>query len=291
VTVPGVRPVMVGVDGSAANRAAVVWAFAEADRRGAPLTAMMVIPSFPVPAGSDDGGRGAVVTAECEAQLRRAVQQAGASAVPTTLVVSIGSPVRRLRTEAERRGAAVLVVGRRGYGRLARLLVGSVSAALAQDPVQPLVVVPDGFAADQVERRFVVGVDGSDAARAALRWAVSEAARHDASVDVVQTWDERSVASVPFSRRARQRHAEAVLDEQVAEVAVPGPVKVRGHTIEGHAAEVLLHEAADAALLVIGSRGAGVIGPRMLGSTGHALLLHAATPLAIVGRRAGERSG
>lgn len=120
----GRAPIVVGVDGSAASVAALGWAAAEADRRGCDLEAV-------------------VVTEIENAETIRQVQAAGADypAVRMRYIRTVGAPARALVVAA--RGAAMVVVGSHGRGRLAGALLGSVSAYCSAHAGCPVVVVPD----------------------------------------------------------------------------------------------------------------------------------------------------
>lgn len=114
--------------------------------------------------------------------------------------------------------------------------------------------------------RIVVGVDGSPAATAALRWAFRQAAAHRGEVVAVCVWawdPQRELAHA----QARQAEAEAVLSAAITTALGDNPrVAVRGRAIAGSAARVLVEQAAGADLLVVGSRGRGRMAKAMLGS-------------------------
>src|SRR3954462_6079864 len=114
--------------------------------------------------------------------------------------------------------------------------------------------------------RIVVGVDGSDGARRALAWAVDEAATWAAPLAAVHVWavpvmaapsGMAPLAMVPDTTEL-ERAAEDFLAQAVAEaLAGRKDVDVERVVVEGPAAEALLHAAAQADLLVVGSRGHG----------------------------------
>jgi nucleotide-binding universal stress UspA family protein len=134
---------------------------------------------------------------------------------------------------------------------------------------------------------IVVGVDGSAGARAALAFAVDEGRLRGAGVHAVTAWhvpvEAYGSAFVPppdvgFAsglEDAARRSLERVLEEQGAAGVVP---VVR----EGPAARVLLEEARDADLLVVGSRGLGGFRGLMMGSVSQQCAHHATCPLVIV---------
>lgn len=135
---------------------------------------------------------------------------------------------------------------------------------------------------------IVVGVDGSSGAREALRLALEEARLRGATLRVVTAWHIPPMAYsggfvVPFDRREFEENAEAVgekvLDAFPEETA---GVKVQRVAREGQAAHVLLEEAKDADLLVVGSRGHGGFAGLLLGSVSQQCAHHASCPVVIV---------
>jgi nucleotide-binding universal stress UspA family protein len=145
--------------------------------------------------------------------------------------------------------------------------------------------------------RIVVGVDDSQAARAALAFAMREAVWRDAVVQVVTVAEEpidwaavhgaRPAPDLPSAeqvRAAAAARAGRVVDEVRAELAgeidVSPVVSVTAAT--GPASAALLTAARGAALLVVGSRGRGPIVGAVLGSVSQQCVLHATCPVTIV---------
>ena len=133
-------------------------------------------------------------------------------------------------------------------------------------------------------QRIVVGIDGSEHSKAALRWALGQARLTGASVDAVTAWRypvTYGLAVVPgeFDLDGDSRKALAAA---VAEAGGQTPgVEVRQLVGEGPSAEVLLDVARDADLLVVGSRGLGGFKSALLGSVSMACVLHAACPVLV----------
>lgn len=289
-------PIVVGVDGSEANRAALRWALDEAARRHTSVDATMVALSLGALDPDLPESSAAAAVASGEERLRRVVEPLRRDDVPVSYTVRATSPVPGLRAEARLRNSPMLVVGRSGHSRLGRLLVGSVTSALAQDPKQPLVVVPaepaDGPAAPA--GAIVVGIDGSVRSLMALRWAMDEARIRHARVDAVMAWSMQHLDLLPFvpaghdNEPAVRHAAHDVLDATIAAAtaedleAGAAPVEVVGVVRHGDPVEVLLEAAAGADLAVVGTRGMGAIRQHVLGSTSHALLHHCPVPLVIV---------
>ena len=134
--------------------------------------------------------------------------------------------------------------------------------------------------------RIVVGVDGSEVGRGALRWAVDEARRRNATVEVVYAWHQPFVTGYasmgemdlgPFEEEARR-----LLDAAVDSVDVSGVPAVERKLVTGGAAGVLVEEAKGAAMLVVGSRGRGGFTGLTLGSVSQQAAHHAPCPVVII---------
>jgi nucleotide-binding universal stress UspA family protein len=136
------------------------------------------------------------------------------------------------------------------------------------------------------ERRIVVGVDGSDSSKAALRWAIRQAKLTGGSVDAVTAWHYPAAygwASVSDNVVDLETNAKNVLAEVFAEMSAFEPeVTVRPVVAEGLAAEVLLREAREADMLVVGSRGHGGLASALLGSVSMYCVLHAHCPVLVL---------
>jgi nucleotide-binding universal stress UspA family protein len=140
--------IIVGIDGSGHSQAALDWAVREAGVHQAPLTVLTVHEVAASGWGgtmvyqADDAIREENRKAAQEA-VDQAVQKA-AGPVPTEVTVRAvsGTPAEAL-VEASR-DADLLVVGSRGAGGFARLLLGSVSTEVSHHAACPIVIVPSG---------------------------------------------------------------------------------------------------------------------------------------------------
>jgi nucleotide-binding universal stress UspA family protein len=132
--------IVVGIDGSAAARHALVWALEETRIREASLRVVMAwsyldkLEDHFDPRRGEDAARG---------RLKEAVKAvtAGASDVPIEPMLVNDLPARALLGAAA--GADLLVVGARGLGGIRGVLLGSVSQQVAQHAPCPVVIVPD----------------------------------------------------------------------------------------------------------------------------------------------------
>ena len=138
---------------------------------------------------------------------------------------------------------------------------------------------------------IVVGVDGSEASKAALRWALEEARIRSTSVDAVYAWPFPYGAlgfgwsptidkdAIDDARRAAEIGLHALVQDAAADA---GGVEIQEHAIEGAPGSVLLEKAEGAEMLVVGSCGLGGFKELMLGSVSHQCAQHASCPVVIV---------
>ncbi|HEY1974885.1 MAG TPA: universal stress protein [Pseudonocardia sp.] len=133
-------------------------------------------------------------------------------------------------------------------------------------------------------RKIVVGVDGSESSRHALRWAARQAGLTGVELHAVQAWDVPSAYGyVPTITVDWEREAGAELARTIKEtLAHPGALSVHAEVIRGHATEVLMAEAEGAELLVVGSRGRGEFSGMVLGSVSQFLVTHARCPVVVM---------
>ncbi|MBS1895386.1 MAG: universal stress protein [Actinobacteria bacterium] len=137
---------------------------------------------------------------------------------------------------------------------------------------------------------IVVGVDGSAAADAALRFALEEARLRGARLRVVCVWEISAAALAvgPVGEelpRGLERAALRRIDEAVRRCGADrGEIQVERRAVRGPVARALLEAAQDAELVVVGSRGRGGIASLLLGSVGQEVAHHAQIPAIIVPR-------
>jgi len=138
----------------------------------------------------------------------------------------------------------------------------------------------------------VVGIDGSVASYAALSWAVDAAVRHGRPLHVVNAylWPVYPPPLVPGPEyvptgEAGERAARQILDEALERVhAQTTEITVSGEVVRGSASAVLLAQAEDSSLLVVGSRGRGGFRSLILGSTSTEVAARSPVPVVVVRR-------
>ncbi|NAS25975.1 universal stress protein [Herbidospora sp. NEAU-GS84] len=277
--------IVVGVDGMRPGVLAAEWAAREAVLRGLPLNVVNVVPAWcllgdltgaiaGVGAWMRNGGEAAL--AEAAAAARRAAEKA---AVETSL---LGGDPRHELIELSKE-ADLLVVGDSGMGSLRGLLIGSVALGVAGHAYCDVVVVRGSATTSQAE--VVVGVDGSDAQAGVLDFAFREAAARDAALRAVLAWNWRDVLGAGTLGDEPEDGRRALAEAMAGRRELFPDVRVSMEVVEGHPVDVLRQAAAQAELLVVGSRGHGALAGMVLGSVSQALLHVAPCPLAVVRTR------
>ena len=299
------RTVVVGLDLSHTSDLALEWAATEAARRGRRLVVLHAysVPTYPavragVPGGTvvtdlDDSVRESVVQATSQAVARIRASHPG---VDVSQEIGAGSPAEAIVRASE--DAELVVVGARGLGALRGLLLGSVSTHVCAHAHCPVVVVHEAPSSTIEGARVVVGVDGTETSTEALAFAFEQAASRGVGLTVVHTWQldavDGTAASLTWSVDWRQvgEQERSVVAEAVAGFAEQYPtVDVRRHVAQAHPVEELGRQSQNACLLVVGTRGRGVVSGWVQGSVSQAVVRAAHCPVAVVHPTAREADG
>ena len=286
-----IRPVLVGVDGSEESLRAVEWAAMQAKRHGSPLR-LVSAPAMP------PRMRAEVDPVTVANALRGMAAQALAAALTRSEEVAPGQPVDTsllsgppaVALAAAGGDASMLVVGARGIGGFAAMILGSVSRYAAMHAACPVIVVRQETSA--VHREIAVGIRDTENGTAALAFAFEEAALRDADLVAVHAsaWSPAALRVTGPGGATRQlADPEEILAEAASHLAAMlagwrdkyPAVRVREDVVRGHPARVLASYSARADLVVLGRHGGPVAGSAV-GSVQHAVLNHAHGPVAIV---------
>jgi nucleotide-binding universal stress UspA family protein len=287
-------PIIVGTDGSAQSLRAVEWAAREAVLRDTALR-IVAVPALPPlmsrhqPEGTPDPVADAVIQTYERALATAAERAAELEPGLTAEGHLLSGPPAEALTQAAASGS-MLVVGSRGAGSFAALLLGSASRYVATHASCPVVVAREENMA--VHREIAVGIGDPGQLSDALRFAFEEASLRKAGLLVLHAWHWPMPGSGPLGTlTAAQRaimHASLVssdaavrLEDMLASVRESYPeVQVSTEVAHAHPGRVLAEASARADLVVIGRRAAASgSGAR---SVTHALLSHAHGPVAVV---------
>lgn len=279
---------VVGLDGSEQAINALAWATTNAPGRAESLQLVTawqipVVGAYPMASPAVMPFDDEELRAEAASGIVQLAERAKEElSIPVDVAVAQGGPAAAL-LEASTRGS-LLVVGSRGRGGFARLMLGSTSTQCATHAAVPTVVVR--AAPEAPTKRILVGFDGSANSMASLRWAIHFAAP-GTTVVVTWVWDTTplAVGADAFffpdaSDLATERFDHLV--QTVADEASAGDVILEQDFIRGTPRSALSAAAEDADLLVVGARGHGAVGSALLGSVSTWLLHHSQIPIVVV---------
>jgi nucleotide-binding universal stress UspA family protein len=269
---------VVGFDGSSGAEAALRWALAAASVDGAVVEAVAVWqphlvavnPWMPTQPFDDETIR---------QQFRDRTQElahevAGDAPVQVQFVTGVAGPAI-VEWAAD---AHCLVVGRRGHGGFAGLLMGSVADFALRHAPGAVALVPFDDAL-RPDAAVVVGVDGSPHSTAALRWAAAEAERLDRRLVAVHAWDwlaQPTGFDPNFDDEAASRYASVVVARALGE----RPIDVVA--VNARPAAALMERSTAGDLVVVGSRGLGAVKQALVGSVSRQLAHHAPSTVVVV---------
>jgi nucleotide-binding universal stress UspA family protein len=275
--------IVVGFDGSEAGRYAVAWATREADLRAQPLRIVHALQSwlYETPSNEPSSQVARWARKDAEALLEDAVEEARKVSAGPEISTEILSGDARPALVAAAKDAAMLVVGGRGEGGFAGLLLGSVAYGVVGRPDCPVVVVQGapGTPTGQV----VAGVDASQSSIAALEAAFSEAAAREATLRAIYARPKGDSAEAIYGMRLDEGEARDQVVRAFAPLADRFPtVTVVDEVAEGHPVGALVRASKEADLLVVGRRGRGGYANLRLGSVSRGVLHHAHCPVMVV---------
>jgi nucleotide-binding universal stress UspA family protein len=268
-----VNELVVGFDGSAQSRFALRWAAELARATGAQL-AVIEAWSGGDPAQAEETGT------RVKSELADA-----AGALLGELKANLNLNFEALRGSTA--GALLdrvtpdsgLVLGSRGRGGFAGLLLGSVSRECIEHAPCPVMVIrqePDSW----VPRSILVGHDGSRSSDRALEWAVQLASSTGSEVIAAHVWQ---TASSEVRPRLQQR-LSAAARQSVEGWAQEVSSDVRPLDVEGEPRMELidLSHRLGAGLLVVGRRGEGTVRALRMGSVASYLVTTSTVPIAVI---------
>jgi nucleotide-binding universal stress UspA family protein len=240
----------------------------------------------------------ALILADLQETLRAAASPLSAPGRLVETRIVRGRPASAILHEAEALKPDLIVIGSRGHGPLATVLLGSVSTEVVDHAPCPVLV-----ARMPGVHRLIVGVDGSESAQRAVAtlstWPIFAGlpARVVAVADRPAEWGASLTAAFyprmadvgDSGRDARRSHAQQVAEracEDLTQVGLQATTELR----EGDPADELIRAAVedDADLIVVGSRGLSALSRLAVGSVARKVLLHTPESVLVV-REATER--
>jgi nucleotide-binding universal stress UspA family protein len=282
-------PVVVGVDGTAANRGALRFAVEEARRGGGPLKLVHVVPDYlPIspfmPLTPDDlSDTGTRVLADVGDEVRELDPD-----VETEAWLHHGGRSAELVKAAE--GARLVVVGRDDRPVVYRMVGGDTASRVAARAPVPVVEVPSTWAEGQNPAEHgavVVGIKSGTHADELLGQAFAVASERSARLVVVHAWklpsayDDIIESRIALEQCAREGVVE--MEKLLADWRAAFPdVQVEIRVVHDHAAHALVEASREADLVLVVRRSHGVPAAITLGGTARAVLRGAECPVMVV---------
>lgn len=280
------KSMLVGIDGSERGAKALQWAAARARRDGSSLRLASVVDArFVEEAGLDEDDVAHSVARFLEdtaADARRAHP-----GIEVSTEVLSGGVVEALADAADAHDAAVL--GSHHGSKLGETIGGAKGLRVSVNSHVPTIVVPADWDEAALGEGVVVGVGPNASSDAAVAFGVREALAARTSLHLVSAWGLPPFLARPaeamggglapvgaqfqrrldgYARAIREAHPE--LEVTASAVEGPSPTRVIARCCEGRA------------LLVLGTRPAGVLGRALFGSVPHSVLQNLRIPTAVV---------
>ncbi|WP_235892627.1 universal stress protein [Mycolicibacterium hodleri] len=290
--------IVVGVDGSSAATSAVRWAARDAELRNVALTLVHVHATT----------AGTWLGTPLPADWTRGREQWGLQVIDEAMKVaeaSCTSPPAHINCETPSGGvvsslialskdAEMVVVGRRGMGKLRGRPMGSVSSAVVHHAHCPVAVIhdEDPLTEQSAQAPVIVGIDGSRGAELATAIAFDEASRRKVDLVAVHAWSDIGVMALAglgpdgIGTPARSSIEDEVFAERLAGWSEHYPdVSVHRESVRNDPASVLVDESRQAQLTVVGGQGLGGFAGMLLGSVSTAVVQLAQSPVIVAHQR------
>jgi nucleotide-binding universal stress UspA family protein len=296
------QPILLATNGQRESDGAVdvAWALSYATGRVVSVVSVLEPPPLvagaygfvvPVPDTREDSHKALI------GRVRKQLNDAVGARVCWPVEVRTGNAATEIANAAEAVGAAVIVMGLGQHAVLDRALGSETALHTLRAAGTPILAVP--YNCVGLPTRAVVGLDFSETCVAAARQALSllPSLTRMILVQVSPRWDIQSTAYSEW--RTKYEHAVAPgLDWAVGELAAPDDVTVTTEIREGKTAKSLLLAAEDygADLIVVGSKGLGLLDRMLVGSTASSIIRSAQTavfalPLAALAKQVSQPAG
>jgi len=270
--------ILVGLDGSAHSAATLGFAAEMASSLGTDVITLHCRTT------RNGGTRAPVDQLDTAApEWTRAYEEHG---VRNRMIVLEGDPRHALVNRATSENTELVVVGSRGAGGFRSLKLGGTADHVLHHVDCPVAIVP-GPGGPIKGGTAVVGVDGTDANRVAAEWAIRTAESAGERIEAVFVHDPMADSYPHPMVDNWHYHGQEATETMVKELADDTDIVIDLRDIAGHVVTTLdaAASANNAAYIVVGAKGRGSAGGRLLGRATLQLVHHANCPVVVVKHR------
>lgn len=266
--------IIIGVDGSEQSRIALAWGLKRATERAAAVELLHVADDSFLSesvAFLSEAQKASEEMLEAERNYARSLGFEG----PLTGTAVVGHPIVEVEVASKR--ADLLVLGEHAGSKWAGSFFGTRAVKIAAVAHCPVAVIPL-VEQETAKRGVVVGIDGSEPARAAIEYAAAEASRRGTSLTAVYAWMPPLTPGLEYLWSEELIESQRAAAEEAITMGVSGlserypDLTIEREIVQSAPVAALLQVAEDAELLVVGSRGRGAISRLLLGSVSHGVL-------------------
>ncbi len=280
--------VVVGSDGSRPASAAVEWAATWASGIGKGLTLVGTVRPFPSRVSRQD-------SADYDESLRKVAQDhldiererlMDQRPELDVVAVAVTGTASHILVEASK-DAALVVVGTRGVGAIAGMLLGSTSDDVVTYATGPVAIVPDEAKPPHLGG-IAVGIDIGDDSMRALAFSVDSARSLGVPVKAVHAVDVEaymrmtSILALTLTEDELLEEGREDIEEALSKVGGTDGVTIEPVVSRAKAIDALTDAAKTSSLIVVGSRGRGGFAGLLLGSTSRKLAQMSTVPTIVV---------
>lgn len=216
--------------------------------------------------------------------LRRTAALIPSGEIAVNQVREVGSPARIVLDQAEKAGADLVVMGARGRGRLAELVLGSVSHRVLTHGTRTTLIVKGP---PKRIRRALIAIEGHQDAQMIRDWLTAHPLRDPVELSILtvipslQLADPYNMASFEGWADTAMRSAEDLV--KTTATALTGPFSSGAvQVLSGDAAQTVATRSSEFDLLIVGSHSRRGVDRFLLGSVAHGIVHRTACPVLVV---------
>lgn len=276
------KKILVAYDGSASAKNALIQAIKIAEAEGSWLKILSVAPTYE---GDLDITGVRDIKEALRGPAKKFISEAKAiaekSGAPTVITnIEEGDPSEKIVSVAEEENCDLIVMGRRGLGRLERVLVGSVTARVIGFSKKDIIVVPQDSKIGYND--LIIATDGSASSNLVTERAIRFAKKYNSTLHVISVVDvtDEFLAEAPEILEKLILNSKKIVDNTLKNIQ-SYDIKADGIVKEGETYRSIINLAIEkgSGMIFMGSRGRTGLKKLLLGSVAEKVIGHAPCPV------------